>query len=305
MREVDLAGVDLNLLKLLDALLQERSVTRAGLRLGLSQPAASRALGRLRRLLADRIVVRTPKGLELTPRAAALAEPVARLLESARAIVAPTDFDPATARGRVTIAGVDYTTLLVMPALVSRLSRLAPGLDIEIPPPAGDHVGLIAADAADLALGVYDALPAGFFRRALYEEDLVCAVRRGHPVIAAGLTLERFAALSHLLVIVTGRGEAPVDVALARRGLTRRVAMRLPHFIAAPMLVAESDMILSLPRRLARRIAATAPIEILELPLEIGPLTVSMIWHERRQDDPAHAWLRRQLAEAARAAAAG
>lgn len=305
MREVDLAGVDLNLLKLLDALLRERSVTRAGQRLGLSQPAASRALGRLRRLLADRIVVRTPQGLELTPRAAALAEPVARLLDGARAIVAPAAFDPATARGRVTIAGVDYTTLLVMPALVARLSRLAPRLDLEIPPLVGDHAELIAADAADLALGVYDTLPAGFFRRALYDEDLVCAVRCGHPVIAAGLTLERFAALSHLLVIITGRGETPVDVALARHGLSRRVALRMPHFIAAPMLVAESDMILSLPRRLARRIAATAPIEVLELPLEIEPLTVSMIWHERRQDDPAHAWLRRQMAEAAREATQG
>ncbi|SDR48131.1 transcriptional regulator, LysR family [Rhizobiales bacterium GAS191] len=300
MHEVDFSAVDLNLLKLLDALLRERSVTRAGLRLGLSQPAASRALGRLRRLLADRLVVRTSRGLDLTPRAAALAEPVARLLEGARAIVAPAAFDPATARGRVTIATIDHMTLLLMPALVSRLGRLAPGLDLEIPPPLGNNVDLVAEGAADLALGVYGDLPANFFRRALYDEDLVCVVRRDHPVIAKGLTLERFVALSHLLVTITGRGEVPVDVALARHGLSRRVAMRLPHFLAAPMLVAESDMILSLPRRLARRIAVSTPIAVLELPFEIGFFTPSMIWHERRQDDPAHAWLRQQVVEAVR-----
>lgn len=301
MREVDLAGIDLNLLKLLDALLRERSVTRAGQRLGLSQPAASRALGRLRRMLADRLVVRTPQGLEPTPRAAALAEPVARLLEGARSIVAPAAFDPATARGKIVIGSVDYTTLLLMPALVARLSRLAPGLDLEVPPLVGDHVELIAGGAADLALGVYDELPAGFFRRLLYDEDLVCVVRQGHPVAGQGLTLERFVALSHIAIVVTGRGEAPVDIALARLGLSRRVAMRLPHFLVAPMLVARSDMILSMPRRLARQAAAMVPLTVLELPpLDIAPLPMSMIWHERRQDDPAHAWLRRQVAEAAR-----
>ncbi|MGO4122822.1 LysR substrate-binding domain-containing protein [Inquilinus sp. YAF38] len=300
MREVDLRSVDLNLLKLLDALLRDRSVTRAGQRLGLSQPAASRALGRLRRLLADRLVVRTPQGLEPTPRAAALAEPVTRLLEGARAIVAPAAFDPATAHGRIVIGSVDYTTLLVMPALASRLSRLAPGLDVEVPPLVGGHVELIARDAADLALGVYDDLPAGFFRRRLYDEDLVCVVRQGHPVAGQGLTLERFVALSHVTIVVTGRGEAPVDIALARLGLTRRVAMRLPHFLVAPMLVARSDMILSLPRRLARQAAAMVPLTVLELPLDLDPLSMSMIWHERRQDDPAHAWLRRQVVEAVR-----
>ncbi len=298
MHEMDFTAVDLNLLKLLDALLRERSVTRAGQRLGLSQPAASRALGRLRRLLGDRLVVRTSKGLDLTPRAAALAEPVARLLEGARAIVAPAVFDPATASDRITIAAVDHMTLMLMPALISRLTRLAPGLDLEIPPLRGDTMDLVSQGVADLALGVYDDLPAGFFRRSLYDEDLVCVVRRDHPVIAAGLTLERFIALSHVLVTITGQGETLVDGALARQGLKRRVAVRLPHFLAAPMLVAESDMILSLPRLLAHRLAAATPIAVLELPLETGVFTPSMIWHERRHDDPAHAWLRRQVVEA-------
>lgn len=297
MHQVDFSGVDLNLLKLFDALLKERSVTRAGQRLGLSQPAASRALARLRRLLNDRLVVRTALGLELTPRAAALADPVAKLLEDARSIVAPAEFDPASASRRFTIATIDHITLLLMPALISRLAKLAPGLDLEIPPPSGNNVEMVAQGGADLAIGVYQQLPTRFHCRPLYDEDLVCVVRRDHPVIAEGLTLESFAALSHILVIITGQGDSAVDVALAQLGLQRRIAVRLPHFLAAPMLVAESDMILSLPRRLAKRIAIFTPLEILELPLKTGTFTPSMIWHERGHNDPAHRWMRQQIVE--------
>ena len=188
---------------------------------------------------------------------------------------------------------------MVMPALAARLGRLAPGLDLEIPPSPGGNVELVAQGTADLALGVFDELPTSFYRRSLYDEDLVCVVRTGHPVIEQGLTIERFAALSHLLVTITGRGETPVDTALARHGVKRRIAMRVPHFLAAPMLVAESDMVLSLPRRLASRLSATLPVVVLEMPLAIERFKLTMIWHERRQDDPAHAWLRQQVVEAA------
>lgn len=295
MHQVDFSHVDLNLLKLFDALLKERSVTRAGLRLGLSQPAASRALARLRRLLNDRLLVRTANGLELTPRAVALAEPVTRLLEDARAIVAPAVFDPASATGRFTIATIDHMALLLMPALINRLIRLAPGLDLEIPPPLGSNIELIVQGGADLAIGAYEELPATFHQRSLYDEDMVCIVRRGHPVIDAGLTLENFVTLSHILVIITGQGKNLVDVALAQHGLTRRIAVRLPYFLVAPRLVAESDMILSLPRRLALRIVTSEPVEILELPLAIASVNLSMIWHERRHNDPAHIWMRNQV----------
>ena len=297
MHKVDFAGIDLNLLKLFDALVKERSVTRAGQKLGLSQPAASRALGRLRRLLNDRIVVRTSQGLELTPRAEALSETVARLLEDARSIVAPETFEPDKARGRLTIATTDHMTLLLISKLISKLAHLAPGLDLEIPSTSSDNVKLITQGDADLAIGVYGELPARFHQRSLYKEDLVCLVRRGHPVIAEQLTLDTFVSMSHISVIVTGYGSNAVDKALDSKGLSRRVAVRLPHFLAAPMLVAESDMILSLPRRLAHRIAMSTPVEILELPLKIESFTPSMIWHERRHNDPAHAWLRKLIVE--------
>ena len=298
MHQVDFNRIDLNLLKLFDALLKERSVTRAGQTLGLSQPAASRGLARLRRLLNDPLLVRTSQGLELTLRAIALSEPVIRLLEDARAIVAPSLFEPGEATGRFTIATTDHVTLLLMPRLLARLGRLAPKLDLEISA-LPSSVDLVAQGGVDLAIGVYDKLPARFHCRSLYDEDFVCVVRSGHPVLAEKWTLERFLSLSHITVIITGYGSSAVDKALAQQGLSRRAAVRLPHFLAAPMLVAESDMVLSLPRRLAKRVAISSPIEILEIPLAIKNFSLSMIWHERRHDDSAHKWLRNLITEVA------
>lgn len=295
MHQVDFNRIDLNLLKLFDALLKERSVTRAGQKLGLSQPAASRGLARLRRLFNDQLMVRTSQGLELTPRAAALSESVARLLENARSIVAPSIFEPSAASGRFTIATTDHITLLLIPTLLSKLGQLAPGLDLEISAPLGNNVELVTQGDVDLAIGVYDNLPARFHRRSLYDEDLVCVVRRDHPVLTEQWTLERFVSLSHISVIITGYGRNAVDEALAQQGLSRRVAVRLPHFLAAPMLVAKSDMVLSLPRRLAHRIAISIPVEVLEIPLEIESFSPSMIWHERWHDDSAHIWLRKLI----------
>ncbi|MDI5983815.1 LysR family transcriptional regulator [Halomonas sp. M4R5S39] len=300
MQKVDLSGVDLNLLKLFDALLKEGGVTRAGERLGLSQPAASRGLGRLRRLLNDKLLVRTANGWELTPRAIALSGSVTKLLDDARAIVAPSEFHPSTASGRFTIATADHLALLLMPALVSKLASLAPGIDLVMPSPAGDNVDLIAQGGADLAIGSFQGLPARFYCRPLYDEDFVCVVRKSHPAVAEQLTLENFVSLSHLSVIITGQGRSAVDDALSQHGLTRRIAVRTPHFLVAPMIVAESDLILSIPRRLAHRIARSVPIEILELPIKIQPFTPSIIWHERQHYDPANVWLRNQIVEIAR-----
>ncbi|WP_235212724.1 LysR family transcriptional regulator [Burkholderia paludis] len=301
MHEVDLRTVDLNLLKLLDALLTERSVTRAGVRLGLTQPAASRALGRLRTLLDDRVVVRTPKGLEFTPRAASLALRVSRVLAEAASIVAPAIFDPAGARGQFSIASLDHLALTLIPDVNARLSRRAPGMDLEVPPSRGNNAALVTDGTAGIALGAFDddTLPAGIYRRKLYDDSLACIVRNGHPALSARLTPKRFAALSHVLVTIGGRGGERVDAALARQGLQRRIAMRLPHFLAAPMVVAKSDMTLVLPQRLARHVALSMPVALVKLPVEVPSFTVSMIWHERTHDDPAHRWLRQQVVEVA------
>ena len=303
MRQVDLSVVDLNLLKLFDALVRERSVTEAGLRLGLSQPAASRALGRLRTMLGDRLVVRGKLGLELTPRGEMLAGRVAKLLDDARGIVSPAVFDPASATGRITIAAHDHLSLVVLADLVTRFERHAPALSLHIAQPAGDNVRLVEQGTADLALGIFDSLPGSLYRRGLYTDHMVCVMRRGHPV-AEGLSLERYLALRHVAVTISGVGESTVDAALSALGLTRHVALRVPHFLAGAMLVADCDMILTLPGRLARRLAERLPLILVDLPLQVAPLSPAMIWHERFHGDPAHAWVRQQLLEVVAASSA-
>ncbi|WP_256080465.1 LysR family transcriptional regulator [Massilia sp. YIM B04103] len=297
MQQVDLSDVDLNLLKLFDALVRERSVTQAGFRLGLSQPAASRALGRLRAMLGDRLLVRGKLGLELTPRGEMLAGPVTKLLEDARAIVSPAVFDPASATGRITIAAHDHLSLLVLADLAARFERHAPALSLHIAQPAGDNVRLVEQGTADLALGVFEALPGSLYRRNLYTDSLVCVMRSDHPGAAGGLSLERYVTLRHVAVTISGVGNSAVDLALSAQGLTRRVALRVPHFLAGAMLVADSDMILTLPSRLARRLAGRLPLALLDLPLQVAPLSPAMIWHERFHRDPAHAWVRQQLVD--------
>ncbi|SEN58601.1 transcriptional regulator, LysR family [Duganella sp. CF517] len=297
MHQVDLSTVDLNLLKLFEALVRERSVTRAGLCLGLSQPAASRALGRLRRMLGDRLVVRGRLALELTPRGAALAGPVAKLLEDVRGIVSPAVFDPASATGRITIAAHDHLSLTVLAGLIARFERDAPALSLHIAQPAGDNVRLIEQGGADLALGIFPALPGSLHRRGLYADRLVCVLRRGHPGAEQGLDLARYVALRHIAVTISGVGESAVDVALSALGIGRHVALRVPHFLAGAMLVADSDMILTMPSRLARLLARRLALSVLDLPLEVAPLAPAMIWHERFHRDPAHVWVRRQLVD--------
>jgi len=297
MHQVDLSAVDLNLLKLFEALVRERSVTLAGLRLGLSQPAASRALGRLRTMLGDRLVVRGKLGLELTPRGELLAGPVTRLLDDARGIVSPAVFDPASATGRITIAAHDHLSLMVLAGLMARFERHAPALSLDIAQPAGDNVRLVEQGAVDLALGIFETLPGSLYRRGLYADSFVCVVRSGHPSVADGLSLARYVALRHITVTISGVGENAIDVALSTLGLTRHVALRVPHFIAGAMLVADSDMILTLPSRLAHLLAKKLPLALLDLPLQVGPLSPAMIWHERFHGDPAHAWVRQQLVD--------
>jgi DNA-binding transcriptional LysR family regulator len=295
--KMNINSIDLNLLNLFDALLKEGSVTRAGQRLGLSQPAASRGLARLRRLLNDQLLIRTTNGWELTPRATALSAPVAKLLDDARSIVAPSVFNPSTASGQFTIATGDHMALMLLPALISKLVTLAPGIDLVIPTSSGDNVDFITQGESDLAIGVFQNLPARFYQRALYDEDFVCVVRDNHPEVSDKLTVKNFVSLSHLAVIITGKGKSPIDDALAKQGLTRRVTMQIPHFLAAPMIVAESDLILSIPRKLAYKMSQSVPIKILELPIEIATFTPSMIWHERQHNDPRHIWLRNLIME--------
>jgi len=293
MHQVDLAGIDLNLLKLLEALFDTRNVTRAGDRLDLSQPAASRALARLRKTLGDPLFVRAAEGLVATPRAERLREPLSRALAAVRDVIAPQRFDAKTATGAMRLVVPDVDAATLVPKLLATFAREAPGVDIELPPRGRGPLELLASDRADLALGVFDTAPAGFRRQRLYSDTMVCVVRKGHPVLRRGLTLERFIELNHALITITGEGGGMVDAALAAKGRTRRIALRIPSFLAAPLVVARSDLIVTMPRRAAAEFAAVAPLALVEPPLRLAGFDVSQLWHERQQAEPRHMWLRR------------
>ncbi len=290
-----LHDIDLNLLTLLEALFATGTVTGAGDRVGLSQPAASRALGRLRRMLGDPLFVRGRDRLTPTPRAAALEAPLRAVLASIRAMVVTPVFDPLTATGSIRLMVHDTDAAGMVPRLLGVLAREAPQLDVTLLPRRADPLQVLAVDGADIAIGAFAAAPAGFRRQRLYGDTMVCVLRRGHPALVRDLTLARFVALKHALISITGEGGGAVDTALAARGLARRIALRIPSFLAAPLVIARSDLIVTMPRRVAQEFVTFAPIVLVEPPLPIPAFTVSQVWHERRHADPRHAWLRQTI----------
>ncbi|WP_245282042.1 LysR family transcriptional regulator [Rhizobium sp. LC145] len=296
---MNLRGIDLNLLVALDALLEEKSVTRAAHRLGMSQPAASRALGRLRALFSDALLVDGPGGYLLSARAEEVRPALRRILEGVGEILEANAFDPATATGRIRLLMPDLQAATLAPHLLARFAREAPFLDLDIVAPGSNGFDLLEQGGADAMVALIDDAPAGIHRRRLYDENLVTLMRAHHPALAGNLTLDRFLALEHIVVSVTGVGAAPVDEVLARMGRTRRVKLRVPNFFAAVEIAARSDLIMTLPSSLARAAATMRRLVSLPPPLDLGSFTMSLAWHARQQDAPRHIWLRRAIVAAA------
>jgi DNA-binding transcriptional LysR family regulator len=303
MRQPNIPDGHLALLPALRLLLEERSVTRAAERAGMSQPAMSRVLARLRRLLGDELLVRGPAGSAPTARALALAEALPAALDEVARVIRPPRFDPAEAIGRITIVTVDYIALVLMPAVVARVRREAPGLELDIRTAGGlDFADALAQGTADLLIGAKDEFDdrGGFYRQRLFDEDYACLMPRRAAAGRKSLSLEAYLAMPHALVTITGRGGGVIDAALGRAGRARRIALRIQNFLAAPWLVAGSDLAIILPRRLAEHIAKPAGLAVFDPPIDLGTLTLSQIWHARRHRDPAHAWLREVVVAAAR-----
>jgi DNA-binding transcriptional LysR family regulator len=294
---MNLRSIDLNLLVVLDALLEERSVSRAGERIGLSQSATSHALERLRKLLDDELLVRGSGGMEPTARAKALAGPLRATLQSLSSVLAPPVFDPATAQGAVLIAVETYETILMLPRLVDEMRSCAPSLEVTV------RSGLTAEITAgidqgtiDVGIGVFANLPDRFMVRRLLGDDHVCVMRHDHPLAEAPLSLEAYLKAPHLLVSMSGATEDAIDGALAERQLQRRIVMRLPHGLAAVIALARSDMVATVTRGAARVLAEVAPLVAVDLPFDCPPTEFRLIWNRRNQDSPPHIWLRRTLA---------
>lgn len=302
MHEVNLRGVDLNLLVVLDALLAERSVTGAAGRLGMSQPATSRALGRLRALFRDALLVDHPGGYVLSAHAEEIRPALRRTLADVGAMLQARPFDPASATGQVRLLMPDLTAAVLAPHLLAGFAREAPALDLDILAPGPSAFEMLERDAADAAVGVFDTAPAGIRRRSLFDDRYVTLMRAGHPAAADALTLDRFLELDYIVVSVTGVGPAPVDEMLAAMRRTRRVRVRVPNFFSAVEIAARSDLVMTLPDSLARTAAGMGRFVTRTPPVDPGPFTFSIGWHARHQQSPRHAWIRRTLVAAAAAA---
>lgn len=290
-----LADVNLNLVVALDALLDAGTVTAAARRLGVTQSATSHALRQLRELLGDPILVRGASGLVLTPRAESLRVPVRRaLLDLQHALRDPPSFDPATTERRFRLGAGDYVAHTVLPALLQH-SLDTPGLDLDVVPFTVADVPRLATGELDLAISVSQPHAPGLRRMPVFTDDFVCLVRRGHPHVRRRLTLRQFIRLPHVLISTTGTGVSPVDEQLAAQGLRRRIALRIRYFLAAPLVVASSDLVLTAPRRLGEVFARHFDLELYDPPVSLRPFTVEQLWHERYDADPAHVWLRERV----------
>jgi DNA-binding transcriptional LysR family regulator len=301
MTRVDLSGVNLNLLVALDALLHERSVTRAAQRAHVTPSAMSHSLAELRDLLADPLLVRTGRGMAFTPRAEALREPLRRLLVDAQRIVRDKGtFDPSAAERRFVLAAPDFLATLVLPTLLRSAQREAPGVSLEIVPSTRrGNAWLLESGEVDLALGaVVDDTP-GIRRADLCTEGFVCAARDGHPDIDGALSLDQYVRTPHLLITL-GDDDRPtwIDEELARLGRARRVAARVRYFMTAPLVLARTDLLLTGPSMLVRYFAELVPLQVLAPPIALPTYPEEMYWHERFDGDPAHLWLRQLVKQA-------
>lgn len=299
----NLSGFDLNLLRVLDALMRERSTVRAGNRLNLSQPAVSAALGRLRHALGDPLFVRQGQGLVPTAFALSLELPLREALDGLESLLrGPVDFDPAAAQMDVCISGSDFFALTLMPTLVQRLEARAPGIRVKLVNLVPDnYIEPLDRYEVDLALIPLGEYPAWTDHRPLFNADFVAIARTGHPAldgIAPGekLPLDLFCTLDHVLCSPEGRFHGLGDAALARVGRSRRVKVSVPFFEGVLAIVAASDLIALVPGDLVEAPHTRAGLCIYRPPVTVGRPQLCMVWHRRLTRDPAHRWLRDQVA---------
>jgi DNA-binding transcriptional LysR family regulator len=296
--------MDIGLLRCFAHLHRECHLTRAARRAGLSQPAMSRVLGRLRDAFGDPLFVRTPTGMVPTPRADALAPEIDAVLASVDALVRPTAFEPARLSRRFTIAMSDMFEADLVPRLLDALASAAPNAALTTRPIDDQPIDALAVGHVDVMIGVRMNMARDAIAAKLFEDGFMCAVRAGHPGVGKRLTLARFCELPHVQIAPRGEPGGAVDDALHALGMSRRIVARTHGFVAAPAIVASSDLVLTAPTRVLRRFAKPFGLRLLEPPLELPRFGVWYGWHPRFHADPAHAWLRAQIAEVAGASLA-
>jgi DNA-binding transcriptional LysR family regulator len=295
---MNLADLDLNLLRVFDAVYTHRNVSAAAAALGLSQPAVSNALKRLRGEFGDELFSRTPHGMEPTPLADRASATVGQALALLRDGLEPGQaFDAATVRRTFTLIMSDIGEIVFLPDLLRFLQGAAPGVRIEaVTLPVKETRLAMESGAVDLAVGFLPDLKAGFYQQRVFEQKYVCMVRADHPQIGDTLTLRGFTEARHAVVNAQGTGHGMVETMFERAGLAPEMVVRLPHFLAAPMVVAATDLVATVPQKLGAAYAKVLPLRLLPHPLKIPAFQVNQYWHRRYHKDPANQWLRGHFA---------
>ena len=294
---MDIKKVDLNLLLVFDAMYRHQHVTRAGESLGLSQPAMSAALARLRHLFGDPLFVRARQGMTLTPRAAALQASVCDVVQQiTHDILQPAGFEAATSQQSFALITPDIAEVNFLPRLLAELANQAPQINLKtLAMPREAAAQALEAGQADLAVGYFpDLQRAGFFQQKLFATPHVCLVRKKHPQVGERMNLAQFTGLAHAVVRPNGR-EHVFEQFLQRHRIQRRVVVELSHFMSVLPIVEGSDLVATIPRDLAEFFVRHGQVRYVETPMKSPVIPVHMFWHQRLQKDPAHEWLRRTL----------
>lgn len=296
---MDIRTADLNLLRVLDALLRARSVSRAAEDLDMSQPAVSYALAKLRILFKDPLFIRAARGMRPTPRAEDLALPLQEVLDRIKSgLLTPPRFDPATTQRSFVFNMADVGELVFLPALRAHLETAAPGANIRTvsTPPAQIEEAMRSGEV-DLAVGYFPGLRgAAIYQQRLFSHTFVCITRKDHPRVGNQLTRKQFLAEAHAVVQQEGKSHELFEQALIEQGMARRVALSIPHFLAIPLIIAESDLIVTVPYAVARSFARMADLKMLRPPLQVRHADVRQHWHTRFHREPTNQWIRGVIA---------
>jgi DNA-binding transcriptional LysR family regulator len=290
--------MDMKLLAVFDEIYKTRSVSRAGENLGIPQTSVSLALARLRRRFNDQLFVRTGNGMMPTPRAAMLVPQLRQALQLLQlATEQQAEFDPESSCRTFRLSMTDISHLEFLPSMMNKVARVAPNVQIEVLRIKADTGKLLESGDADLAIGYMPELEAGFYQQRLFKDGFACVVRRDHPRIGAKLTQSRFKSERHVVLIAPGTGNEIVERELKRQGTQRKVALSLPTLPGVGNLLANTDLMATLPERVARTLVKIAHVKALAPPYRFPDFSIKQHWHERYHQDPGNRWLRSTLAE--------
>jgi DNA-binding transcriptional LysR family regulator len=302
MAEIDIRRLDFALLQVFVELVRRRKATDVAARLGVTQSTVSHALGRLRDVFGDDLFIRRPNGLEPTARALELEPPARSILEAAGRLLGPAEpFAPATASGTIRVGASDYNCSLLVPALVARIRAHAPGLVVSVRPLVRRAAAeALAAGDLDLAIGFFWGRTPGLTVETLFEDTYAVVMRQGHRALRNGcISLPAYAEADHMLVSYDGDVHGIVDDTLASMGRSRRVAATVPFFFSALAIVARSDLVVTVPRRLAEAYAARLDLTVADPPLRIRPFRIGQAWHQRSAASALRQWVSEQVRVAA------